>query len=174
MLDFATIKYNTDGIEQWAVRYNRAPDGDERALGVHTSTGGAVYISGFGNYMPSSNTPAELITIKYVQSLSDALEISDITPSNYLLQQNYPNPFNPVTKIKYTIPSTPLSFGEGLGVRLIVYDVLGNEVATLVNEQKPAGIYEVEFNASQLSSGIYYYKLTAGSFTETKKMLLLK
>ncbi len=108
-------------------------------------------------------------------------ETSKELPVEFHLSQNYPNPFNPSTKIKYTIPSTPLSFGDlpagkagGLGVRLIVYDVLGNEVATLVNEQKPAGIYEVEFNASQLSSGIYFYKLTAGSFAETKKMLLLK
>ncbi len=100
--------------------------------------------------------------------------INNLTIDNFDLYQNYPNPFNPITKIKYTIPSTPLSFGEGLGVRLIVYDVLGNEIATLVNEEKPAGVYEVEFNASQLSSGVYFYKLQAGSFNQTKKMIILK
>ncbi len=99
----------------------------------------------------------------------------------YSLEQNYPNPFNPVTKIRYSIASTPLSLGDlpagkagGQGVRLIVYDVLGNEVATLVNEEKPAGVYEVEFNASQLSSGVYFYKLTSGSFNQSKKMIVLK
>jgi hypothetical protein len=110
-------------------------------------------------------------------------------PDEFSLYQNYPNPFNPSTKIKYAIPSTPLSFGEGLGVRLVVYDILGNEVATLVNEEQAPGVYEVEFNiysdeGQNLSSGIYFYQLLvsalqskdgkAGSYMETKKMVLLK
>jgi hypothetical protein len=103
-------------------------------------------------------------------------------PEEFYLYQNYPNPFNPSTKIKFTIPQSPLSFGEGLGVRLVVYDVLGNEVATLVNEEKPAGSYEVEFNASGLSSGVYFYRLSTNnpstgsghSFIQTKKMILLR
>lgn len=90
-------------------------------------------------------------------------------PEEYFLNQNYPNPFNPSTKIGYVIPN-----GVRNLVTLKVYDVLGNEVATLVNEEKTAGSYEVDFNASQLSSGIYFYKLTVGSFIETKKMILLK
>jgi carboxypeptidase T len=94
---------------------------------------------------------------------------------NFSLEQNYPNPFNPSTKIKYTIPSVIASGAkQSQIVTLKVYDVLGNEVSTLVNEEKPAGSYEVEFNASNLSSGIYLYKLQAGSFVETKKMILLK
>lgn len=93
---------------------------------------------------------------------------------NFSLDQNYPNPFNPSTKIKFTIPDSPLSFGEGQGVRLIVYDVLGNEITTLVDEYKPAGSYEVEFDASKLSTGIYFYTLKVGNFTETKKMTLIK
>ncbi|HEY6627265.1 MAG TPA: M14 family zinc carboxypeptidase [Ignavibacteriaceae bacterium] len=93
----------------------------------------------------------------------------------FSLEQNYPNPFNPITKIKYTIPSVIASGAkQSQLVILKVYDVLGNEVATLVNEEKPAGSYEVNFNASQLSSGIYFYKLTAGNFIETKKMILMK
>lgn len=95
-------------------------------------------------------------------------------PTNFILFQNYPNPFNPVTKIKFTIPQSPLSFGEGLGVRLIVYDVLGNEIVKLVDEYKPAGTYEVQFDASALSSGIYFYQLRAGDFIQTKVMLLIK
>jgi carboxypeptidase T len=96
----------------------------------------------------------------------------------FSLGQNYPNPFNPSTKIHYTIPSviaTPLERGkQSQLVTLKVFDVLGKEVETLVNEEKPAGSYEVDFNASQLSSGVYFYKLQTGSFTETKKMILMK
>ena len=95
-------------------------------------------------------------------------------PTEYKLEQNYPNPFNPTTKIRYSIPSTLLSLGEGLGVRLIVYDILGNEVTTLVNEQKEPGYYELDFNASQFASGVYIYRLQAGSYASTKKMMVLK
>lgn len=95
-------------------------------------------------------------------------------PTEYKLEQNYPNPFNPITKIRYSIASTPLSLGEGLGVRLIVYDILGNEVTTLVNEQKEPGYYEVEFNASQFASGVYIYRLQSGNFISTKKMMVIK
>jgi hypothetical protein len=96
-------------------------------------------------------------------------------PTEFALEQNYPNPFNPTTKIRFSIPSVTLSLSKGdTYVTLKVFDILGNEVATLVNEEKPAGTYEVNFNASQLSSGIYFYKIQAGIFAQTKKMLLLK
>ena len=99
--------------------------------------------------------------------------ISD--PTDFSLNQNYPNPFNPSTKIQYTIPSVIASeTKQSQLVSLKVYDILGNEVAILVNEQKPAGVYEVDFDASTFSSGIYFYKLQAGGFVETKKMLLMK
>ena len=90
-----------------------------------------------------------------------------ILPKFFELSQNYPNPFNPTTRIKYEIPKT--SF-----VTIKVYDVLGKQVATLVNEEKIAGNYEVDFDARRLSSGIYFYNLQTGSFVETKKMILLK
>ena len=89
------------------------------------------------------------------------------TVQSFNLFQNYPNPFNPSTKITYTIPE--LSF-----ITLKVYDVLGNEIAKLVNEEKQIGDYEVEFDGSELTSGIYFYRLQAGSYFETKKMILLK
>jgi len=88
-------------------------------------------------------------------------------PGSYYLKPNYPNPFNPSTTISYSIPE--ISF-----VTLKVYDVLGNEIATLLNEEKTAGSYEVEFIATDLPSGIYFYTLTTGSFTLTKKMILLR
>jgi hypothetical protein len=96
-------------------------------------------------------------------------------PDSYLLSQNYPNPFNPVTSIRYDIPKSS-------NVSLKVYDINGKEVTTLVDQIKEAGYYKVEFNGSNLSSGVYYYRLEvspsnspgAGFFVDTKKMLLLK
>ena len=107
-------------------------------------------------------------------TVSDLADNNYTIPEKFSLSQNYPNPFNPSTKIKYSIPNVTLSEVEGSRVQLKVYDVLGNEVATLVNEYRNAGSYEVNFNASSLSSGIYFYRLQAGSFIQTKKMLLIK
>jgi hypothetical protein len=105
--------------------------------------------------------------IEWINGTSSIEENNNELVLDYSLTNNFPNPFNPTTKIKYQIPK--VSF-----VTLKVYDVLGSEVATLVNEEKPTGSYEVEFNANDLSSGIYFYKLIAGSHVETKKMLYLK
>jgi hypothetical protein len=105
-------------------------------------------------------------------SVFDELVIK--VPETHLLAQNYPNPFNPSTTIKYTIPSVTLSSVEGSRVQLKIFDILGNEITTLVDEYKPAGTYEVEFDASNLSSGIYFYRLQAVGFIETKKMILLR
>jgi hypothetical protein len=106
-------------------------------------------------------------------------------PSRFALGQNYPNPFNPTTTISYSIPYlTGQNFASSaahggrrstLGfVTLKVYDMLGKEVATLVNERKPAGVYEVTLDAAHLSSGVYFYTLKAGSLVETKRMALVK
>jgi Secretion system C-terminal sorting domain len=121
---------------------------------------------------------------KLTDEIVVSVENDETIPNTFFLEQNYPNPFNPSTKIRFTIPSVIASVAkQSQFVSLKVYDVLGNEVATLVNEEKPAGSYEVEFsakggsasggNAYNLSSGIYFYKLQAGSFVETKKMILL-
>ncbi|GBD87947.1 ser-Thr-rich glycosyl-phosphatidyl-inositol-anchored membrane family protein [bacterium BMS3Abin03] len=103
---------------------------------------------------------------------SDIVEVEVSLPNEFRLEQNYPNPFNPSTKIKFTIPY--VETGHAPSVQLKVYDILGNEVATLVNEEKPAGTYEVEFDAVDLTSAIYFYQLKAGSFIQTKKMILIK
>jgi hypothetical protein len=92
----------------------------------------------------------------------------DLNPIfNFKLDQNFPNPYNPVTTIRYQIPKLGL-------VALKVFDVLGNEVATLVDKEKPAGSYEVEFNATYVPSGIYFYQLKSNAYIETKKMVHLK
>ncbi len=95
------------------------------------------------------------------------IQLSSELPEKYLLSQNYPNPFNPSTKIKYEIKSS-------CAVTLKVFDLMGREIETLVNEKQSPGVYEAEFNGEFLSSGVYYYKIKAGSFNETKKMILIK
>lgn len=97
-------------------------------------------------------------------------------PSEFSLSQNYPNPFNPSTTIEYSIPEhlTGPNEQEGSDVSLKIFDILGNEIATLVDGQKTAGRYSVNFNGSHLASGIYYYVMKAGSFTDTKKFILMK
>jgi hypothetical protein len=114
----------------------------------------------------SSNNKINLFGIKRVDYLG-TVENNSWSVAKFTLSQNYPNPFNPTTTVNYQIPE--LSF-----VTLKVYDVLGNEIATLVNEEKPAGSYEVDFSGNNLTSGIYFYQLQAGEFIETKKMILLK
>ena len=94
-------------------------------------------------------------------------ELNSLTPAQYELTQNYPNPFNPSTKIRFGIPEAGL-------VNIKVFDVLGQEVTTLVNEFRNAGYHEVDFSASKLNSGIYFYTITSGNFSATKKMMLLK
>ena len=107
------------------------------------------------------------------------VEDEEITPNDFILYQNYPNPFNPTTIIKYNVGNgqlvRPLADARSLQhVTLKIYDMLGREVATLVNETQPFGSYEVEFNGRNLSSGTYIYRLTAGNFSEAKKMVLIK
>ena len=104
----------------------------------------------------------------YERSVIDGIDSQDQSkPSDFILYQNYPNPFNPNTTINYIIPSEQF-------VTMKVYDVLGKEVAVLVSEEKPAGSYEVDFNASQLSSGVYFYQVKAGPPIQTMKMILIK
>jgi photosystem II stability/assembly factor-like uncharacterized protein len=91
----------------------------------------------------------------------------DEMPTEFLLSQNYPNPFNPSTKIKYSVPQTSQ-------VVIKVFDILGNEIEILVNEEKPAGTFEITWSSANLPSGVYFYQLKAGNYIETKKMLLLK
>ena len=111
-------------------------------------------------------------------------QISNTVPEKYKLFQNYPNPFNPITKIKFDIPSDvkretqngyfPLRWGIGGMTTLKIYDILGKEIATLVNEQLQPGTYEVTFDGGNLPSGVYFYRLRANDFIGTKKLVLLK
>ncbi len=113
-------------------------------------------------YIPGLVTELDTIVITSI-NLSDELHI----PNELLLYQNYPNPFNPSTTIKFSLPSVGYT-------TLKIYNALGGEVAVLIEEEFTTGTYEVEWNATSLPSGVYFYRLQAGSFVETKKMILMK
>lgn len=124
----------------------------------HGGDNGSTFIQ--ANYYP----PSEFLLSTVATSVE---ETDDGSPDAFSLAQNYPNPFNPTTTISFSIPSPN-------HVRLEVFDLLGRKVATLVNALKPAGQHSVEFNAGNLPSGLYVYRLQAGSFTDMKRMLFLK
>ena len=150
-------------------------------------SGSKLYSSGSGLTAGSSNGGEELVTmsvdaantlhgfgvgnngniIKYVYQKPSNVPPEPGKISSFYLSQNYPNPFNPATTINYQIPE--LNF-----VTIKIYDVLGKEAATLVNEEKPAGNYQIEFNGANLPSGIYFYRIQAYDYVETRKMVLLK
>ncbi|MAT58384.1 MAG: hypothetical protein CMF23_10480 [Ignavibacteriae bacterium] len=119
--------------------------------------------------LPSGNSNGNIEADEFydfnfvITSVEDDIQL----PAQFSLEQNYPNPFNPTTSIEYSVPSSEY-------VSLKVYDVLGNEVATLVNGQKSAGRHEVKFNASSLSTGMYIYRIQAGNFNQVRKMMLVK
>ena len=113
-----------------------------------------------------------IINVIWVMNIDAATSVEgESLPIEFSLSQNYPNPFNPLTVIRYSIPA---GTRHAVSVQLRIYDILGNEVATLVNEQQSPGYYERTWNAIDISSGIYFYKLECGNYREIKKMILLK
>lgn len=120
------------------------------------------YLYQCDNHFSSGMKGSFNATITDIRNIGSFLQLS-----NFKLEQNFPNPFNPATKISFSIPQSNL-------VTLKVYDILGNDITTLVNERKTAGNYSVNFNASNLPSGVYFYRIQAGNFVSTKKFVLLK
>jgi hypothetical protein len=179
------ISSNNEGTEIYAYNTNydsTTSQGSMQGLPVGVEYIGNDYKTVILNiplyYMNKEQSRALIIYILQ-NKFNEVTEIENenikVIPSDYVLFQNYPNPFNPGTTIKYSIASPNLSKGEALvKVSMIVYDILGNEVVTLVNKEQAPGNYEVSFDASALSSGVYLYTIKAGSFVQTKKMLLMK
>ena len=131
-----------------------------------SKNGAQVNVDAVSSNPPNSGMIAVDGTTYYDGLVSSVEQINEI-PKSFTLNQNYPNPFNPTTNIQYSIP-------EASFVELKVYDVLGNEVATLVNQEQSAGVYKADFSGSDFASGLYIAKITAGNYTNTIKMSLLK
>ncbi|RPI17501.1 MAG: T9SS C-terminal target domain-containing protein [Ignavibacteriae bacterium] len=161
--DYATIKYNPSGVQQWVKRYNGPGNGNDYTNSIAVNHYGEVFVTGRSLGV---GTDYDFATIKYSPFVGIE-PVNNEIPGTYYLRQNYPNPFNPETVIKFNIPR------EG-NVNLTVYDINGRTVSTLINGNLKVGRYNYNFNASNLTSGIYFYTLTAGTFSETKKMILLK
>jgi len=162
--DCATIKYNSDGIQKWVARYNGLGNESDGAKSIVLTSSENIIVTGFSNN--SSGTDTYCITIKYSQSVG-INQLSSGVPDQFSLSQNYPNPFNPTTKIEFSLP-------EKSFVKLKVYDITGKSVTELVNESLSAGTFQYIFNAGDLTSGLYFYKLKTDKFSETKRMILLK
>jgi len=162
--DNGVVRYTNNGGLTWLADpyFNGITSGDIVSVATVDFNTGLALVR---NTSLDGGPPASMFVVSS-EPLSNN-EHENTTPYEYSLGQNYPNPFNPLTKINYTVPQFGL-------IIIKVYDVLGKEVATLVNEEKPAGVYEVEFDASQMNSGIYFYKLATGNFSETKKLVFLK
>jgi len=165
--DIVTIGYNTNGVQQWVVRYNGTGNAYDSGNSLAVDTHGGVYVAGGSDN--ALNT--DFITIKYNSPIG-IQPISTEIPKTFSLSQNYPNPFNPSTRIKFDIPPDGNAYMRS--VQLKIYDILGHEVNTVVNESLKPGSYEVTFDGSNLASGMYFYKISAGSFVETKKMMMVK
>jgi photosystem II stability/assembly factor-like uncharacterized protein len=150
-----TILKTTDGGDNWT-QIPKFTNGDLQSVFFISEDTGWI-TGGYGIILKTTNGGVTFIEEDEI----------DETPTEFLLSQNYPNPFNPYTKIKYSVPQLS-------NVVIKVFDILGNEIETLVSEEKQTGTYEITWYAEQLPSGIYFYKLQAGSFIETKKMVLLK
>lgn len=149
-------------------------------FGDSSNFGQLVYLSFPFESINDSTMQSELmqLILQYFDLVTDVTAVKDKIPIKFRLQQNYPNPFNPTTTIKYTVAGGSagrLTSGQYLqSIQIIVFDVLGRKVATLVNAEQKPGNYQVDFKANNLASGIYYYQLITDSFVKTKKMILLK
>lgn len=117
---------------------------------------------------PMEDNPNERrMAIIYENTSSPSVNNNIIIPTEYSLSQNYPNPFNPTTKISYAIPNDGFT-------KITLFDISGKELTVLINEVKPAGSYNFEFNGSNFASGVYFYRIESGNFVQTRKMFLIK
>ncbi|MGE5436531.1 MAG: T9SS type A sorting domain-containing protein [Syntrophothermus sp.] len=163
-LFISTLHFTNDGFITWESK----PVPQLNLQSIFYVSCKAVYICGLNGYFAKSTDCGDTWTqIPFI-----VLEPTDVnernnTITNYSLKQNYPNPFNPNTRINYNLISNNIT-------TIKVYDILGKEIATLVNEYQISGSHFVDFNASELNSGVYFYKITSGAYTEVKKMLLMK
>jgi len=172
--DFTIVRLEADGsfdnsFNSSGVVFTDVYGLENRAFAIDLQNDGKIVIAGITYSISSPDTVAKITTLRYTGSAGpvNVDSINNNIVNTFYLEQNYPNPFNPSTKISWQVT-------VGSHQTLKIYDVLGNEVATLVDEYKSAGSYEVEWNASSYPSGIYFYQLKNETFFETKKMILIK
>lgn len=161
--DYATIKYNTSGAVQWIMSYNGTGNSNDYSSSVVADAQGNAYVTGRSM---GTATDFDYATLKYGEIVG-VNPISGIIPDKFGLYQNYPNPFNPSTTIKFEIP-------EKSGVMLSVYNSAGIEVFMKEFGDLQPSVYEYSFKGNDLPSGVYFYRLNAGSYVSTKKMILVK
>jgi len=168
---FLTVKYDSTGTLKWTME-NVDPQSpySYRGVKIIADKNNNIFVNSGG--AGSVGSTLDILTIKYSQT-SSIINIGSEYITSYKLSQNYPNPFNPSTKIRFSIVSSPQGLGGDL-VQLKVYDVIGREVQTLVNESLKPGTYEVTFDGMALTSGVYFYKLQCGDFVQTNRMVLIK
>lgn len=164
------IELSIDGGDTWSYIVKDLPDNHTTYEWTTPMINSNNCLIRLGGYPCSYDVSDSIFTITFASSVDEVN-----LPKEFSLEQNYPNPFNPRTKIRFEIPEVIASgMKQSLHITIKVYNILGNEVASLVNDHKPAGNYEIEFNGSELPSGVYFYELRAGSYIETRKMLLIK
>jgi len=162
-LDYLTISYDTLGYVIWSNRYNGTGNNVDYAQYIALDNAQNLFITG---HSFETGTGGDIATMKFSKNVG-IQNINENIPDNYVLYQNYPNPFNPFSTIKYDVPNDTR-------VKIVIYDLVGREVKTLVNEDKPAGSYDIQFNGSNFASGVYFYRIQAGDYIVTKRMVLLK
>ena len=159
---YVTIKYDTYGNQKWLMTYSGLEAGNDFATALAVDINNNVFVTG-----RSWGIDYDVATIKYGPELLGIQTSGNTIPTEYSLEQNYPNPFNPETNIKFSIPVA----GD---VNLSVYDIQGNKVAVILNRFLSANEYNVKWDGTNFSSGVYFYKLQANSIISTKKMMLVK
>ena len=162
--DFLTVKYNSAGAEDTTLRQHGSANMNDYATALTIGPNSTIYVTGAAHFTGSD---LDFYTLRYSLYPIAVNPISSRIPAEYFLAQNYPNPFNPSTTIKFDVSKTSL-------VKLSVFDITGREIEVLANEILNPGTYSVNWNADYVSSGIYFYRLTAGDFTQTRKMILVK
>lgn len=165
--DYATVRYNSStGIQNQVNIYSFTGTSYDIAMDIAVTPNNKVLITGFSELVIDNAANMSYVSTMAIDWGSELLTTSNI-PVSYTLYQNYPNPFNPSTTIKFDLAT-------GNNVKLSIYDILGRENSVLVNQYLTAGSYSINFSNSNLASGIYFYRLTAGSFSDIKKMTLVK
>lgn len=161
--DYATIKYSAAGSQIWVMTYNGTGNSGDYSSSVVSDNEGNAYVTGRST---GNGSDYDYATIKY-GNLVGINPVSNEIPGSFMLNQNYPNPFNPATSIKFAVPNQTYAL-------LKIHNIMGAEVDNIVLGNISAGYYNYRYNASKLSSGVYFYTLIADNFRDTKKMILVK